>query len=225
MRRYQDIQISEVQDKMDYTNFFNDKNYQSAWDIIDNNPQLNGVAFTAELINDITNEIQNLENYVTTDVDDFLEELNINFDKLINEFILMQDYNSSIVYQRYNFVYYNDLVYMYINSAPSSGKIPTNTSFWVVIGLKGNKGAGGCADLSLKGQWISSALYTAGDLAIYGGAMWVVKKGITIAGSTPPDQNPNWQLFIQPEVAIIDSSIEQPVNKYLGAIWFEMIPI
>ena len=121
----------------------------------------------------------------------------------------------------YNFVIYNNIVYLYINSTQSSGNLPTNTEYWLEIGLQGEKGAPGLG-VSLKYIWNAETSYNALDIVSYGDSLWVAKvNNITI----PPSNGATWETFLNFKLIKIYSNQNAPTGDdlYNGAIWFEIL--
>lgn len=174
MDRWQDISISDASLKAEFiTKFFNG-DYIDAFTIISNNPQLNTKAFVADTINQIATILLSLENNFQNGVINYLAQQYSNFQNIIDNYNLKGNWSASTTYQIYNFVTYNNIDYLYINSTPSSGNLPTNTDYWVEINIQGEKGAPGLG-VNLQYNWNATTPYNALDVVYYNNALWVAR--------------------------------------------------
>lgn len=219
MARVQDIQISDNSLKAQFINKFISGDYNGAFAIVDNNPQLVSKAFVAEVVNNIVNLLLGLENNYFTNVPNYLSDLTITFQDLIDEFKNSETWSSSITYQRYNFVFYNNEVYMYINETATSGNLPTNTIYWALIGLRGAQGAPG-AGINLRYQWNMNVQYNPLDFVYYNGSAWIANQ--TNIDQVPAVGSDYWTFFVYMKKAEILTSETAPTEPYLGEMWFEM---
>lgn len=222
MNKVQDIQCSDSALYQQFITKFADGEYAEAIAIITNNPQLNSKAFTASVINNAATSITGLENNYYTNVETFLANQFNSYQALINQYKNSQVWSATTTYQKYNFVYYNTDVYMYINNTATSGNLPTNTTYWAFIGLKGAQGAAG-AGINLRYAWQPDTQYSALDFVTYQGSAWVAKQAninqIPVEGST------YWAFFVYMNKAEIYTSLTAPTSPYEGELWFEMQPI
>lgn len=172
MNRVQDIVTSDEELKNSYSQNFVNRRYSNAFNILENNPQLNSKKFTADKINLISTLLSTLQNYYQNDVGYILDELKDKVQIIIDNYILMGEWDSSKIYQIYNFVNYNNYLYMYINNNKTSGNLPTNSNYWLRIDLKGINGAYGTG-LNLKYVWNSNKIYKPLDVVYYNDKLWV----------------------------------------------------
>ena len=172
MNRVQDIVTSDEELKNSYSQNFVNRRYSNAFNILENNPQLNSKKFIADKINLISTLLSTLQNYYQTDVGYILDELKDKVQIIIDNYILMGEWDSSKVYQIYNFVNYNNYLYMYINNNKTSGNLPTNSNYWLRIDLKGENGAYGTG-LNLEYIWDSTKTYEPLDVVYYNNKLWV----------------------------------------------------
>ena len=214
----QDIHINDLPLKEQLVELFNAGDYQGALNILSNS-QLSDRKMTADVYNTIAQVISTLENNYYNNVEDYLSTLLIGYLRLIDEVKNTGDYEATKEYKKYNFVYYNNLVYMYISDSPSSGKLPTNTTYWKNIGLRGENGASGLG-IAVKYQWQSSVSYSALDLVYYQGASWVALSNST--GQVPAIGSSYWQKFVDSKEATLEFYTTAPQYPYLGQMWFEL---
>lgn len=219
MARVQDIQISDASLKAQYISYFLEGNYSEMLNLIANNPQLDYKAFVANIMNDVATILSTLQNNYQTNVPDYLAVLTTEFDTRVGQFKDFDEWDSSVEYSLYNFVDYNGDIYMYINDTASVGNAPGNTTYWLLIGLRGAQGAPGVG-LNLRYDWSSVAEYNPLDLVIYGDSSWVAVYTNT---NQPPSANSQyWFRFAEHKPVGIESSIAQPTQTYIGQIWFNM---
>jgi hypothetical protein len=195
--------------------------FSGAFEIINNNPQLNTKAFLANVLNEISNILSLSQNNFQNGVINYLFTQLANFQNVIDNYILKDNWDSSIVYKIYNFVIYNDKIYLYINNTPSSGNYPTNTTYWLDIGLQGEKGGPGM-NVKLQYDWDSTVPYNPLDIVYYNNALWVAK----IANiNVTPSNGATWEIFLPFKLINIYSNSSAPTgdNLYNGLIWFEML--
>lgn len=210
MKRFQDIHIADQPLISSYINYFINENYNDAFNLLDNNPQLDNKKFIAEVLNTINNMIYTLEENYYEDVPDYLDELKDTLQLIIDNYKNMGDYQASVVYQKYNYVLYNNNYYLYINSNPSYNILPTNTTYWKLIGLIGDDGAPGYG-LTLKYDWQSSANYQKYDVVYYDDYLWVAEYPNT--NSTPQEG-----IIVQNVSLIIDQYVDSTDSSHNGVI-------
>lgn len=219
MARVQDIQISDASLKAQYISYFLEGNYSEMLNLIANNPQLDYKAFVANIMNDVATILSTLQNNYQTNVLDYLAVLTTEFDTRVGQFKDFDEWDSSVEYSLYNFVDYNGDIYMYINDTASVGNAPGDTTYWLLIGLRGAQGAPGVG-LNLRYDWSSVAEYNPLDLVFYGDSSWVAVYTNT---NQPPSANSQyWFRFAEHKPVGIESSTTQPTQTYIGQIWFNM---
>ena len=219
MARVQDIQISDASLKAQYISYFLEGNYSEMLNLIANNPQLDYKAFVANIMNDVATILSTLQNNYQTNVPDYLAVLTTEFDTRVGQFKDFDEWDSSVEYSLYNFVDYNGDIYMYINDTASVGNAPGNTTYWLLIGLRGAQGAPGVG-LNLRYDWSSVVNYNPLDLVFYNNASWVAKAANL--NQAPSITSQYWEIFAKHESVGIESSTTQPTKRYLGQIWLKM---
>lgn len=209
----QDIQISDKTLWRNYIQEFIAGNYQNAFNIINNNSQLQNKAFVADVINNL---IAEKLTYLVQENADMLNALangKDTFNSNINQFSLKGEYRDTVKYYPNNSVIYNKEIYICI--LESLGNAPTDETYWTKLGLKGEHGAYGI-DLVVKHYWLATENYNAMDLVSYDNKLWVAKR--TNINKTP-QEGADWFLFLSPA----DTSIlllETGDATYTGQVWF-----
>lgn len=220
MNIFQDINISDKNLKDEYSKKYNNEEYSSAYNILENNPQLNNKSFIAEVINIISNTLYSLEQDYYSNTEDYLNDLTDDFQLVIDNYRYIGNWDSSVIYRIYNIVTYSNKYYMYINENPSSGTPLNNNSYWLEFTLKGETGADGIG-INFKGNWDSSITYDALDGVYYNKAIWCSKA--TNTNQIPSIESSYWENAITFLQAQIISGSTEPTNKYNGLIWIELL--
>ncbi len=215
--KVQDINITNSIIKNQFSNIFQ-YNIQTAFSLLEDS-SLNNKKFIANIFNQISSYLINLQsNSGKEEYENYLMSNLEYFQNLIDNFKYIGEYNSSVQYQRYNFVTYNNKIYMYINPS-SSSSIPTNGTYWVRMDIDGEKGAYGIG-LNLKGIWENNISYNPLDCVFYGDSIWVsIKQGINIV----PPNNEYWEEIIRfPYTSFyINSNEIDSQDRYKGLIWIK----
>ena len=149
------------------------------------------------------------------------EDLNaiINNVLYIGEQLKVQDYNANTEYKLFNIVRYaeNGHAYMYINSTPSTGILPTNTTYWKLLVEKGNKGDKGDKGISFRflGNWDSGTSYVSNadyiDCVYANGGMY----GCILDNSnqSPPNET-YWGLILNGIASISKTDTTGNIDTY-----------
>ena len=214
---YQDIQISDTNIKQQFINYINEGQFASALNLLSNNEdQLTGKAFVANTINTIINMVSTLQQYYNTNVTLYLSNLLLKYNKLINEFKNKGTWSSDTQYNPYNFVLYNDELYMCI-STPPVGTLPSVNYYWLYLGLQGLDGSPGI-DVNMTYDWNSGASYQPNDIVLYNGNLYCAKTENT---NVVPTDSDAWVLFLTIGEGKINIGVTPPSFPSQGMIWFQ----
>lgn len=219
MERYQDINISDNVFKNDYSNKFINGQYQSAFNIL-NNEELNSKSFIAEIVNNISNVLYYLEQDYYSNTIDYFSNLNNDFQTVIDNYKYIGDWSNTQIYRIYNIVTNSSKYYMYINKTPKAGMSLNDSSYWLEFTLKGEKGADGIG-VNFVGTWDNSTSYNALDGVYYNGAIWCCKTSNT--NQQPNSSSSYWESVVTFLKAKIVSGTTEPTDKYDGLIWLEIL--
>lgn len=172
MIRLGNIQIEDYSIRQQYYSLFLDGKIDEARSFLNENlNKLNGKVITADILNLFVDKILELENNYINDVISVLsnkkDELQLN----INELIYMSDYSNIAQYDINNFVLYNEEIYFCYNK-PSIGTLPTDESYWIYLGLRGENGI---PPLGVKyvGKWVESTTYSKNQMVVYENMLYV----------------------------------------------------
>lgn len=215
---YQDIQIPETAIQQQFQQYYQSGQYSEALTLLENNnTQLQGKAFIADTINKITSGILALEGYYNTGVTLYLSNLATQYFSLVNNLKKMGMWVSSTQYTPYNFVVYNNETYMCYQQPPV-GTLPTNTTYWLYLGLRGQQGAPG-TNVNMRYNWNATNTYNLNDVVVYDDNMYVALT--TNTNVIPTSSSTDWLLFLKIRKGQIYVGTTAPLNPSNNAIWFQ----
>ena len=188
IRRLQDVQIGDVDLIGTYRDTFDNIDIETAQELIDTNT-LKSYVLQSEWMNDVKGRIEDLEEYKVTECDDVFVDKTEEFQFHIDEFEYINEYSSSTEYYENNFVLYNDEIYFCIKD--SLNNLPTNTTYWLKIGLMGEKGEYSLG-VVYKGDWHDLTQYYKYDLVLFSGDIYVAKQNNI---NSQPTSNSDWFLL------------------------------
>lgn len=179
IRRLQDIQLGNEELLNTYRNYFSNRYIDAAHNLINTNT-LKSYVLQAEWMNAIKTKIENIEEPKDTEIDQELENKNAELQYNIDELLYLQEYDENIQYYKNNFILYNNRVYFCIQN--SLGNLPTNTLYWLNIGLIGEKGQYSLG-INYKGFWDENTSYNKYDLVSYQNNLYIATNDNS--GNTP----------------------------------------
>lgn len=214
---YQDIQIPDVTLRQQFRQYMQTGQYAQALAILTNNAaQLKGNAYIADTINTIINGVVNLQERYNTGVTVYLTDLLTQFNTLVDNLRKKGTWQSTVQYTPYNFVLYNNNIYMCV-AKPPIGTLPTDTTYWLYLGLRGQQGDPGI-DVNMTFDWNSGKPYQPNDLVVYQGNIYCAK--IANTGVLPTDTN-TWTLFLLLGEGKINVGVNPPDKPTRDMIWFQ----
>lgn len=217
--RYQDIQIPDVELKAQFDQYITQGNYQQALNLLaDNSEQLEqGKAYVADAINRLTEGLVTLETEYFNNTTVFLSNLTTQYQTLIDNFRKRSTWTSTGVYLQNNFVIYNSRIYYALSDVPQ-GTVPTNTTYWLNLGLQGEQGAAGL-NVVMRYNWNSNSVYQVNDLVVYDGIIYVA---LQQNNNSIPSENPDdWLVFLTLNAAQIYVNDVAPSAYVNDTIWFQ----
>lgn len=215
---YQDIQISDVAVRQQFNQYMMNGQYSEAISLLNNNEeQLQGKTFVADTIVKITSGIIDLQDRFNNGVNLFLSNLASQYMTMVDNLKNMGTWKVSTQYYPYNFVIYQDEIYMAIQVPPISTS-PTNTAYWLHLNIRGEQGAPG-VDVVMRYNWNDIRTYQTNDLVVYNNDIYVALRENT---NVSPENNPyDWLLFIFVEKGSIHVGINPPDVPILNTVWFK----
>lgn len=215
---YQDIQIPDVTLYQQFQQYVAQGNFTQALSLLQTNAQqLQGKAYIANTINTITAGILDLEGRFNTGVNLFLSNLATQYSTLIANMKKAGTWLANVQYTPYNFVIYNQEYYMCIQQPPI-GTGPTNTTYWLYLGLRGEQGAPGI-DVTMRYDWNNTTTYQPNDLVVYGTNIYVALVANT--NVIPGTDEATWLTFLVSTPGQIFIGTTAPEYPVQDTIWFQ----
>jgi hypothetical protein len=222
VRRWQDLSLSNRNLMQQFSQYFRGGYFSQALALIMNNDDIDSETVMPICFNMIHTALKYLQNLYYNAVEVKLAEDEQLFQTMLNNYINKKEYQADVQYEMYNFVVYDKQVYMCLKQ--STGNLPTDTEYWVLIGLKGEVGATSI-DVQLKDVWDKTVSYVVNDVVTYENVMYIALKANT---NVQPDTAPStWQVFMKfPKARVIVSETE-PTDEQLevGGQWWKILSI
>lgn len=191
----------------------------TAQSILNNNPELANQITNSENINELIRGVNERELQPKTDIDYFLDNLDSEFQKMIDNTIVKGLFDINTQYYAHNLVYYNNKGY-YAKSIPPLGTLPTDVTYWDEYDIRGLQGYSGIA-LNLRYNWDSSISYDIGDVVIYQNKVWMAL--IQNINFAPNLNHYPWALIMIPaEVKKTPIQKEIPIDYPENSIWYKI---
>lgn len=176
----------------------------------------------AEKMNTLMDTCVALQRFYLTDIKPYIENKQTSWQNTINQFIFKGNYSTGTQYQVNNFVIYTvageNRVYICIKTPPV-GTLPTSTTYWRVMTIKGVMGESGTG-LTFRYNWQSGEPYYAEDVVTYNNIVWNCLKDNT--GVTPGSDESTWKVIYTPTQNIYPFQTDAPTNIKTGDFWFQI---
>lgn len=218
--QFEDIHLSDVQLYALFRQYYTAGNYTAALNVLSSNPQLDLKAITADNMNELSERVYGMENVYYVEVEQYLANLLQSMQTDVNNLSNQNQYNATQQYYENNFVYYNNEVYFCIKEPPI-GTDPTNTTYWLYLGLFGKDGLYGLTNLTFVGPWDTNTLYTTNqvvyvDYTFY----WALQDN---QGQDPTtESNEYWGVLFTVDFQKIIVSDSTPENSRTNDFWFQI---
>lgn len=167
-----------------YESLIASKRFNEASQLLKDNPQLNRIYFNAEKYNKLVDSIRATQRLYSSDVQTYILEL-VKY---------LGNYSNSQKYTKYNVVNYNSMVYMCTSLNCPLGTIPTNTTYWYPLSIKGDQGNPGIG-LSYESLWQANFTYNKDSAVSYGTCLYASSCDDNY-GHTPSKTSDYWKLII-----------------------------
>lgn len=215
---YQDIQISDVAVRQQFNQYMMNGQYSEAISLLNNNEeQLQGKAFIADTIVKITSGIIDLQDRFNNGVNLFLSNLASQYMTMVGNLKNMGTWNASVQYYPYNFVIYQNEIYMTIDTPPLA-TLPTNTTYWLYLNIRGEQGAPG-TDVIMRYNWNDFRTYQLNDLVVYNNNIYVaLRENTNVVPGTSAD---DWLVFISITAGGINVGVNPPSEAVFNTVWFK----
>jgi hypothetical protein len=218
--KWQDLALKNESLRQQFMQYFREGYYSQALALITDNVDIDSETVRPEVFNMINTSLTYLQNLYYNSVEVVLSEDEQQFQLMINNFINKKEFSATATYVPYNFVVYNQEIYMCLK-ATTVGILPTNTDYWLLIGLKGEIGAT-AIDTTLRYKWDYKITYSPKNVVTYNNVLYVAKNR---NNNSQPDINPeDWEVFMTiPRAKIIVSATEpNPDALVEGGQWWKI---
>ena len=196
-----------------YYVLFDSGDLAGATAILNANPTLKQMIINADNLNKLRDGIVSLQRYYMDDIQQYLVEL-INYRGV---------YSGSATYTKYDVVNYTigtaTESYMGISTTIPISTLPTDTSYFIKITLRGDQGASGTG-LSYRGGWLSSTQYYLNDCIAYNNMLWSAKRNNL--NVVPLLVSDDWLMIMEISRQTVMSST-QPIDQTIGDLWYEIV--
>lgn len=216
--KYQDIQIPDFPLQQQFVQKWLAEDYVGALAMLSNS-SLSSKKFVSTVFGTLAQTLSVLEQHYFTEFPDALELKLTEYHNAINRFIYKENYDASTNYEVGNYVLYNEAIYACIQD--NTNKVPTDTQYWVYLGLQGETGAYGIS-ANMRYSWSNIPTYNTQDIVYHNENLWYCNE--TNTGVEPTESATKWTKFLAvPTVRIVISESE-PTNPKEGLVWMKIVP-
>lgn len=196
----------------------------TASSILNSNPQLNGKIFNANDYNQLRDAVIALERFYKNDIYNYIVQQQATWQAEVDKFNFKGVYSPTTQYSKNNMVNYTTTegTFLYLcTQTPNVGTAPTNTSYWRMLTLRGERGVSGDG-LSFTWVWSSLMQYSINDVVVYENKWWVAIQ--PSRGQQPAQGSSYWSVMLTalPAIQIPITEI-QPTDQILGDQWYQVI--
>lgn len=219
--QFEDIHLSDTQLYALFRQYYTSGNYSAALNLLSQNPQLQLKAIIADNLNELNERVYGLENVYYVEVEDYLNNLLQSIQTKVNNLSNQNQFISTQQYYPMNFVYYNDEVYFCIQEPPI-GTLPTNTTYWLYLGLFGATGKGSLTNLTFTGEWDNLTSYDVNDVVFIGDTFyWALQSS---QGQDPTETSSAYWgvLFTVPIQQVVVSAVDPASTLNTNDFWWEI---
>lgn len=217
--QFQDIHISDTQLYNLFRQYFSVGNYTQALNILSQNSQLTNKIVNAEIINDLSERLSGFENEYYTEVEQYLSQLLADMQTEVDNLSNQNEYSATVQYRVKNFVYYNNEIY-FCTLTPPVGTLPTNTQYWLYLGLKGKTGQNSLINMTFKGLYSDTTEYNTYDIVYQGNTFYYAIQGST--GQSLTDTT-YWGVLFNASIQQVLASSTQPDIINPKDFWWQEI--
>ena len=198
--------------------------FANASAILNANPYLNGKIFNANDYNQMRDAILALERFYDEDIYNYIAQQQATWYAEVDKFNYKGIYSSTTQYEKNNMVNYTTTegTFLYLClQTPQTGTPPTNTTYWRVLTIRGERGLSG-EGLSFAWVWDSTTQYNVNDVVVYGNKWWASTQ--VNRGQQPANGSSYWTeiLTALPAIQIPVTEI-QPTDQIIGDQWYQVI--
>ena len=205
--------------------------YMQANDLANANAVLNEIdnanqkIITATKMNQLRDCIIALENFYKTDIKQYTNQKQSEWQGIIDRFQFKGMYSSSINYEINNFVLFSDKgeYNLYIKTGANNvSSIPPNDErYWRKLTIKGHQGDSPVGATTFMFEWVSSQPYQENAIVAHNNKWWICLKPNT--NSEPIEGSLDWKLIVEALQARYPVQKSMPVSQSKGELWFEVL--
>ena len=172
-------------------------------------------------LNKLTEAVLAVERFYSTDINDDIEQRQVAWKALIDNFSYISVWASGTSYKKNNLVSYTignkTNIYIAIVDVPAN-IAPTNGNYWRVMTQSGKPGVSGVG-LAYRAEWDSSEDYQKDNAVTYDGALW--QSLATNTNIKPGTNDSIWKLVVPCHVSVYPIQDTEPSNQSEGELWFD----
>ena len=180
---------------------------------------------SAERMNKLRDCIIALENFYKTDIEQYTNQKQSEWQGIIDRFQFKGSYSSSVPYEVNNFVLHQEKgeynLYIKTNGIKESNIPPNDTRYWRKLTVTGEKGDSPVGETVFMFEWLSSQPYEVNEIVSHNNKWWICLKPNT--NSEPLDGNLNWRVVMESLQANYPIQKQMPVSQAKGELWFEVM--
>lgn len=208
-----------------FEQYMYENNFSSANTVLNRIENVNQKFITAERLNKLRDCIIALEEFYGLNIESYISNKQNQWQSIIDQFKFIGSYSSSYQYKINNIVSFqtNGEYYLYIRTDGDglSNKPPTDTKYWRVLTIKGERGISNSNDTTFYFEWEANQTYAVNSIVSYNSQWWIsTKQNIN---SEPLEGNNNWELIMVAMQTTYPIQSNQPTSQQNGELWFEVI--
>lgn len=171
-------------------------------------------------LNKLTQAMLAVERFYHTDIEPFVENQQVEWLNVINQFNYEGIWTTDTTYQKNNIVTYTlnglTLLFLATQTVPV-GTPPSNSTYWRVLTIQGLQGASG-QGLAYRQEWIAAENYQTNNAVTYNGSLWMALQPST--NIEPGTNEQYWKLVMGLEATTYPIQATQPAAQNEGELWF-----
>lgn len=179
---------------------------------------------SATRMNQLRDCIIALEKFYGTDIKPYITNKQSEWEGIISQFQFKNNYSSSTPYKINNIVLFQSngefKLYIRTNGDGLSNKPPTDTNYWRVLTIKGERGISSNSVTTFNFDWESNQTYAVNSIVSHNNQWWIsLKENIN---SEPMEGSKDWQLVMVAMQTLYPVQEDQPLSQQIGELWFEV---
>lgn len=203
-----------------YMDVMNAGNQVLANQILAQIPSASQKIIKATDLNKLTQAMLAVERFYHTDIEPFVENQQVEWLNVINQFNYEGIWTTGTTYQKNNIVTYTlnglTLLFLATQTVPV-GTPPSNSTYWRVLTIQGLQGVSG-QGLAYRKEWIAAENYQTNNAVTYNGSLWMALQPST--NIEPGTNEQYWKLVMGLEATTYPIQATQPAAQNEGELWF-----